>query len=83
MQGRIQHFLLVFNHRTGELEEWRPFGEDGDAAVVEYVEVERLHKDEPWYDVVLVGSDSLVTAKVTHANYFDGTAAVSRYLIGL
>ena len=34
-------------------------------------------------DIVLVGSDSLATVKLTHANYFDGSVAVSTYLAGI
>jgi hypothetical protein len=30
--------------------------------------------------VVLIGSDSLDTVRRTHANYFDGTAALERLL---
>lgn len=30
-------------------------------------------------EIVLIGSDSLETVKVTHANHFDGTVAVSKY----
>jgi hypothetical protein len=34
-------------------------------------------------EIVLIGSDSLETVMLTHANYFDGTASVSKYLVGL
>jgi hypothetical protein len=34
-------------------------------------------------EIVLIGSDSLDTVKVTHANYRDGTVAVSKYFAGI
>lgn len=34
-------------------------------------------------EIVLIGSDSVDTVKLTHANYFDGSAAVSEYLAGI
>lgn len=34
-------------------------------------------------EIVLIGSDSLSTVKLTHANYFDGSVAVSKYLEGI
>jgi hypothetical protein len=34
-------------------------------------------------EIVLIGSDSLETVKVTHANYFDGTVAASKYFVGI
>jgi len=34
-------------------------------------------------EIVLIGSDSLATVRLTHANYFDRTAPVSRYPAGI
>jgi hypothetical protein len=34
-------------------------------------------------EIVLIGSDSIETVKRTHANYFDGTVTISRYLAGI
>ena len=70
----IQHFILVFDRREDRLLEQIPFGTDQAAAVAKYGEIERLHCDSPHMDIVLVGSDSIETVKVTHANYFDGSA---------
>jgi hypothetical protein len=33
--------------------------------------------------VVLIGSDSIETVRLTHANYFDGSVAISKYLVDL
>ena len=32
---------------------------------------------------LLIGADSLKTVQLTHANYFDGSVAVSKYLEGV
>lgn len=80
----IQHFILVFDHTKGHLvTDPLAFGEDSKSALAEYSALEREHRNNPNMDIVLVGSDSLDTVKVTHANYFDGTAAFSKYLSDL
>lgn len=79
----IQHFMLVFDHSKGELIELTEFGENGDVAVARYGEKEDEYQGRNDIDIVLVGSDSIETVKLTHANYFDGTAAVSKYLVGI
>lgn len=68
----IQHFLLVFDHRTNQLIEQESFGSDSAAATQKYGEMEWKFKDCHTIDIVLVGSDSIETVKVTHANYFTG-----------
>ena len=80
----INHFLLVFNHEIGKLVSQQDFGSKIDEAVAEYARLEEKFKDSPMMDIVLVGSDSIETVRITHANYFDGSAKVSsKYLAGL
>jgi len=89
MTRGIKHFLIVFDHAAGRLAEpVAEFGEDSERAVAAYGEKEREYRDNGLVDrglieIVLIGSDSLDTVKLTHANYFDGSAAVSKYLAGL
>ncbi len=75
----IQHFLLVFDHDAGCLIETITFGRDGERAVAAYAEMEREYEGRKRIEIVLIGSDSLETVKLTHANYFDGSATVSKY----
>jgi hypothetical protein len=75
----IQHFLLVFDHDAGRLIETIPFGVDSERAVADYSAKEKEFEGRARIEVVLFGSDSLETVKLTHANYFDGSAAVSKY----
>jgi hypothetical protein len=83
MGERIQHFLLVFDHELGRLIETQEFGADADAAVAAYAAKEAEYDARKLVEIVLVGSDSIETVKLTHANYFDGTVSVSKYLTGL
>ncbi len=81
----LRHFLLVFDHNKGALIDIQEFGSDGDRAVAAYAERERQYQDNDAIEIVLIGSDSLETVRITHANYFDGSAAIgaSPYLAGL
>jgi hypothetical protein len=83
MSDRIQHFLLVFDHGVGRLIHTREFGEDAEAALVAYASTEVEYGDRKNIEVVLLGSDSFETVKRTHANYFDRSAPVSKYLAGI
>jgi hypothetical protein len=83
MSSSIKHFLLLFDHEQGELVAEQHFGEDAAAALQAYSDLERKHADDRLIEIVLIGSDSIETVRLTHANYFDGTVAVSKYLAGI
>jgi len=83
MASKIQHFLLVFDHAQGHLVDEFHFGEDSTAALEAYTRCEEKHRDNKLMDIVLIGSDSIETVRLTHANYFDGTASISKYLVGI
>ena len=72
---RIQHFLLIYDRQRDELMSHESFGADADAATAAYRAAEIEYHDRPEMDIVLVGSDSLETVKVTHSTYFSGAAA--------
>lgn len=73
-KGKIQHFILVFDRHEGRLVDQLNFGVRAKAAVEKYEELEEEYREAPHMDIVLVGSDSIETVKITHANYFDGSA---------
>jgi hypothetical protein len=81
-QARIQHFLLIYDHEQGKLIHTEPFGEDQDSALAAYARAEMDYRERPRIEIVLVGSDSLETVRLTHANYFEETVT-SPYLIRL
>lgn len=83
MSDRIQHYLLVFDHSQGRLVEEVPFGSDGERAVLAYAAKEREYGGNRDVEIVLIGSDSIETVRITHANYFDGTVAISKYLAAM
>lgn len=72
--GSIQHFILVFDRQAGHLVAQLEFGTKSQLALDKYEQLEGQYRHEPHMDIVLVGSDSIDTVKVTHANYFDGSA---------
>lgn len=76
---RLRHFLLVFDHKQAELIRQDEF-EDVDEAVEAYEACEAEYEQQDKIEVVLIGADSLETVRQTHANYFDGTAALARAL---
>jgi hypothetical protein len=80
----LKHFLLVFDHNRAELCRCDDFDTDVKSAMAEYARLEREHVGKTdGIEIVLIGSDSLETVKVTHANYFDGSVAVSKYFAGI
>lgn len=82
--SKINHFLLVFDHSRAELIGLEEFGTNAKAAMKAYADKEREHLDSSdSIEIVLIGSDSLETVQLTHANYFDGTVAVSKYFAGI
>ncbi len=84
MSDRIKHFLIVFDHAAGHLAEpVIQFGYDSDKAVAAYAAKEKELQGKELMEIVLIGSDSLKTVELTHANYFDGSVAVSKYLAGI
>lgn len=70
MADDIHQFLLVFTRAGRVREEVREFGTDTEAALAAYADAERTYRDSDWMPVVLIGSDSLETVRITHANYF-------------
>ncbi|TAN34856.1 hypothetical protein EPN29_00590 [bacterium] len=83
MSKGIKHFLIVFDHDKGVMEELISFEEDGERAVAAYSAKEKELQDRKLVEIVLIGADSLETVEQTHANYFDGSVAVSKYLEGV
>jgi hypothetical protein len=56
-----------------------------EVAAAEYARLESEHRGGRDLEIVLVGADSLETAKMTHGHYFDGQtpAVASQYLTGV
>jgi hypothetical protein len=82
MAEQLIHFLLVYDHKVEQLKSQERFA-DSDLAVQAYFAMEQNYKNEPLVEIVLVGSDSEETIRLTHANYFESTLALSEYLVGI
>lgn len=68
----IQHFLVVLDPATGEVEVQK-FGTDYDAAQKAYAEAEAANGGvDATLDIVLLSADSLETIEQTHSSYFGG-----------
>lgn len=79
--SKVMHFLLVFDHDKRALIDTIVFDDGDDVALAAYAEYEERYQDTPRVEVVLIGSDSLDTVRMTHANYFAGAdTSVSRHL---
>lgn len=84
MSESLRHFLLVYDQASAQLIDLIEFGTDAEKAMAEYARLEREHMDKAdRVEIVLIGSDSLDTVKVTHANYFHDAVAVSKYFAGI
>jgi len=84
--SKIKHFLLIYDHGAGELVEVKEFGVEAKKALNQYEALEELYRADNKMDIVLVGSDSLETVRVTHANYFGDPGSwkqVEAYLRGV
>ena len=78
----LKHFLLVFDHAAGRLLSHEEF-DDVDEAARAYQAAEEQYDHAAQLEVVLIGSDSFETVRETHANYFDGTAALAKALVDI
>ena len=76
-------FLIAFDHDARKqisLEEFR----DTRRALEAYGALEEQYRSNPRVEVVLLGSDSIDTIKVTHSNYFeDALEALNKFLARL
>jgi hypothetical protein len=78
----LKHFLLIFDHAEGRLLSHDEFG-DVSEAIAAYEDAEARFDANANIEVVLIGSDSFETVRETHANYFDGTAALAKALVDI
>jgi hypothetical protein len=85
MSESIKHFLITFDHAAGKLVAVEEFGGNSAKAVAAYSAKEKELQGRKMIEIVLIGSDSLDTVRLTHANYFDESVALSKnkYLVGV
>jgi hypothetical protein len=66
----MSNFLIVYKRSTGQLIDCRDLGADRVKALRERFERERLAKDDPDLEVVVLGAPSIEALKRTDARYF-------------
>lgn len=66
----MRQFLLVYRRSTGELVDWKDLGEDRSSAIKLRAERERLEKDDPDLEVVVLSAADRDAVMRTHARYF-------------
>ena len=71
---RENNWLLIFDWKSGQPQQWMDCGTDCLAAARKYSEFEREYPWSAGYEVVLIGSDSRDTIEWTHAHYFGRSA---------
>lgn len=76
MSSEMIHYLLIFDHKTGQLVTEEPFS-DAEQAVAAYQDAEAKHFTNRAMEIVLVGADSIDTIRKTHGHYFDGSAKLA------
>jgi hypothetical protein len=64
------HFLLVFDRREGRVLSIREF-DTRSAAMAGRFQAERLHRENPDIEVVVLGAQSVDALKRTHGRYFE------------
>jgi hypothetical protein len=70
MGSEIKHFLIKYDIKAGRANV-QGFGEDYEAAMHAYEELEQEARESSDVDVVLLSADSLETIKRTHSSYFE------------
>lgn len=65
----MKHFLLAFDHASNTLLIQQEFA-DIHVATIAYEALEEQYRNSPRMDIVLVGSDSIESVKITHSTYF-------------
>jgi len=68
----LKHFLLIYDHGRSRLIDPPASFDDASEAAEALSEAEERYSSDATVEVVLIGSDSLMTVHRTHANYFEG-----------
>lgn len=76
MVRRVSHFLLVFDRATSHLLSEKCFN-DHRKALEERFRTERMHRDNPDIEVVVLSAESREALRLTHARYFQSVSAMA------
>lgn len=65
----MQHYLVIYNRREGQIIRHRHFRTPGQALAARF-EAEREFREEPDIEVVVLGAESWASLPKTHSRYF-------------
>jgi hypothetical protein len=66
----VNQYLVRYRRSTGDLLQFEDLGSDRTAAMSRRIEEEKVHKDDPDIEVVLLTASSREALIRTHARYF-------------
>jgi len=72
----VKHFLLVFDRSESRVLSEQSFV-DADKALAERFRAERMHRDRPEIEVVVLTAESKAALRVTHSRYFQSLSALA------
>jgi len=78
----VSHYLVRYRRSTGDLLQCKDLGSDRARALGQRFEDERVHKDDPDIEVVLLTASSLEALLRTHARYFKTVSQLAIELAG-
>ena len=78
----VNHFLLVYRQRTGELLELLPFGEDRGGAMRARWDREISQSGHDGVEVVVLSAESEEALRRTHARYFNSVQELAKRAVG-
>lgn len=76
MVRHVSHFLLVFDRAHSRLLREVAY-EDHREALVERFRAERLHRENPDIEVVVLSAESKEALRLTHARYFESVSSLA------
>lgn len=68
--SNFNNWVFIFNWHRGTFVDWNLVSLDPDEAIRHYVKYENDYPSEKGYEVVLVGTSSVVSVRDTHSHYF-------------
>jgi len=77
----VTQYLVRYRRSTGDLLQFEDLGSDRAAAMGRRLEEERVHKDDPDIEVVLLTASSREALIRTHARYFKSVPELAAALV--
>jgi hypothetical protein len=73
----MNHYLIVFDRSEGRLLRFEQCSSSAQAMKARF-RAERLHRDYPDIEIVVLGARSKDAVRATHARYFEGVGGLAK-----